>query len=170
MASIQAENLFAFLHQGYPLYCPNCQQNVNMFMVDYRDHLEKHPSTCMYCKTVWKKKVSQWVDAEELTRLKSKPLSASFEELAALQMDVLERQKPVTIEEARAQVLWLHSKSSTGVNDLEIKRHLEMYFPDWTSDKIEDGINKIKTIITRNSDGSIAQQGIVNYLKQLPKK
>lgn len=166
MSSIQADNFIAFVHQGYPLYCPNCHQNVDTSSIDYKNHLQKHPSTCMYCKTVWAKKVRQWVDEKELSLMRSRLPSVSFNEMSTLGFEVLERQPPTSLEEKRAQVVWLHSKCSTGINDLEIKRHLKMYFPDWTNDKIEDGYNEIKTIITREHEGEKAQQKIVGYLKR----
>lgn len=61
MTESESENLFAFKHQGYPLYCPYCGKNVNMFLIDYRKHLEIKPSTCMYCSKTWKVKNDKWI-------------------------------------------------------------------------------------------------------------
>lgn len=145
MGSIQSENLFAFLHQGYPLYCPYCHRDVNIISVDYINHSRKHPSTCMYCKTVWKKKVSQWVDAEELARLRSKLPSVSFEELAALQMDVLEKQPPLTSEQKREQILRIEIQSSA-FTEQRIKEILKLQHSGWTHTQIETEYQRLMTL------------------------
>lgn len=65
MDTSQSENIFVFKYQGYPLYCPYCQHNVNLFSIDYRNHLRKNPSTCMVCKEVWEVQNDQWVEPEK---------------------------------------------------------------------------------------------------------
>lgn len=62
----------------------------------------------------------------------------SFSERAKLAKELLSKQEPVTLNQARAQVLCLKIYSSSNKNKEEdIKYHLEMYYPNWTKEQIE---------------------------------
>lgn len=104
---------------------------------------------------------------KEIKSLRKKlPYDVSFREMSILGWDVLAKQKPSSLEEMRAQTVWLHSKSSSGINDLEIKRHLILYFPDWTNKQIEDGVNEIRIIMLREVEVKNTQRAIASYLKR----
>lgn len=60
----------------------------------------------------------------------------SFKHRAMISAAILEKQGPVTLEEARAQVLWIIFNSSR-YDEQNIKKHLKMYHPDWTDEKIK---------------------------------
>lgn len=61
MTEKEEENISSFKENGYPLYCPYCKKTVNLFLIDYRRHLEANPSTCMYCKKTWKLENNNWI-------------------------------------------------------------------------------------------------------------
>lgn len=62
----------------------------------------------------------------------------SFQERAKLAKELLAKQGPVTLDYARAQVLWLKFRSNSNKNkEQDIKHHLEMYYPSWTKEQID---------------------------------
>lgn len=136
MDSLQADNFIAFVHQGYPLYCPICHRNIEIDSIEYKNHLQKHPSTCMYCKTIWKKKVRQWVDEKELSLMRSRLPSVSFNERSTLAFEVLERQQPISLEEKREQVLRIEIQSSS-FSEARVKRTLKFQHHDWSEEQVE---------------------------------
>ena len=68
MELYESENIFAFRHRGYPLFCPHCYSNVNLSLSDYKQHLEKYPSICMYCCKVWRIEKDEWVESSILKK------------------------------------------------------------------------------------------------------
>ncbi len=62
----------------------------------------------------------------------------TLQELAELQKEQLSKQLPVTLEEAREQFLRVSLRDPHILNKEEnIKKHLKIYYPDWTKTKIE---------------------------------
>lgn len=63
--------------------------------------------------------------------------SISFEERAKLGMEIISKQRPVTLAEMREQVMRVNIRSSKGNNEQEIKYNLRIYYPDWNEEQIE---------------------------------
>lgn len=36
-----------------PTHCPHCHKIINLFLIDWRNHLQRNPSTCIHCEKVW---------------------------------------------------------------------------------------------------------------------
>ena len=88
---------------------------------------------------------------EELDKIKKRMPNISFKERSLIGLNALSKQPSFSLEEMRAQVLWTHARTPTGVNDLVIKSHLKMYYPDWTPDQIEKGCDEIKNVISKET-------------------
>lgn len=68
----------------------------------------------------------------------------SFQEMARLGMEALAKQKPMSLEQMRAQVLWIKIRGThTKHKKEEIEHHLKLYFPDKPKEKIELQLNLI---------------------------
>ena len=107
---------------------------------------------------------------EELDKIKKRMPNISFKERSVIGLNGLSKQSPVSLEEMRAQVLWTHSRTPTGVNELVIKSHLKMYYPDWTLDQIEKGCDEIKCLISRESKWENIMQAIAGYFLKASNK
>ena len=108
---------------------------------------------------------------KEIERLRKKLPHVSFRERSILGFDGLAKQKPFTLEEARAQSIHIKMRSSHTIDKKgEIKHLLKMYHPNWTQEQIEDGFDEIQRIILRESKGCDVKQAIANYLKKISEK
>lgn len=83
-------------------------------------------------------------------------------------MKHLSKKTPVTIEQARTQVLWLKIRSTSNKNkEREIQHNLKMYYPDWTEEQIESERKKLMEFATLNfQDG---KRLIEERLKEIKK-
>jgi hypothetical protein len=91
-------------------------------------------------------------------------------ERAKLIMEMLLKQPPVSLEEARAQALWLTigSSSRSAENKIDhIKYLLTMYYPDWTQKQIEF---EQKNIFELSNAGNDAKDAITERLNKLKKE
>ena len=61
----------------------------------------------------------------------------TFKERAKLGMELLAKQSPVTLEQAREQGMRIKIRSSRGHDKQEIKNLLRIYYPDWIEEQIE---------------------------------
>ena len=68
----------------------------------------------------------------------------TFKERAKVAMELLAKQKPVTLKQARAQVLWMKVQSQNPNKGQEIKHLLKMYHVDWTQEQIDDELIRLK--------------------------
>lgn len=90
--------------------------------------------------------------------------TTSLQEHARLTLESLSKMRSVTLEEMRAQVLWKHSRTPTGVNELVVKDYLKMYYPVWTQEQIEEGCAEIKLVISKESKWQNIIQALADYL------
>ncbi len=63
--------------------------------------------------------------------------SMSFEELAKRAKEMLAKQEPVTLEQAREQAMRIKIQSSQGFKEQDVKGNLRIYYPDWAEEQIE---------------------------------
>jgi hypothetical protein len=63
--------------------------------------------------------------------------SISFEERAKRAIEMLAKQEPVTLEQAREQVMRVKIQSSNGLKDEDVKGNLRIYYPNWSEEQIE---------------------------------
>jgi hypothetical protein len=63
--------------------------------------------------------------------------SISFEERAKRAIEMLAKQEPVTLEQAREQVMRVKIQSSTGLKEEDVKGNLRIYYPNWSEEQIE---------------------------------
>lgn len=94
----------------------------------------------------------------------------SFQERAKLGMEMLSKQRSFTLEEMRAQTLWIHAITPTGVNDLVIKDSLKMYYPKWTLEQIDKGCDEIKCLILKEIKWGDITQAIADYFVKASNK
>lgn len=73
----------------------------------------------------------------------------TFKERAEIAKKMLAKQRPVTLEQARAQAIWIKLRSSNKNKEQEVKNLLAMYYPEWTEKQIDD---KFKRLLTVYSD------------------
>ncbi len=63
--------------------------------------------------------------------------SISFEERAKRAIEMLAKQEPVTLEQAREQVMRVKIQSSNGLMEEDVKGNLRIYYPNWSEEQIE---------------------------------
>ena len=90
----------------------------------------------------------------------------SFQERARLGQELLDKQGPVTLEYARAQVLCLKICSSNKNKEEDIKHHLEMYHPNWTKDQIENECSELLVLKHLNFEERVVT--IMKRMKNYP--
>lgn len=91
----------------------------------------------------------------------------SFQESAKIAKEQLSKQGPITLEYARAQVLWLKFNSSSNKNkEQDIKQHLKMYHPKWTNDQIDSKYIQLNNLVVNRDEFFKIAEIIcsVNYL------
>lgn len=72
----------------------------------------------------------------------------SFQEMAILGIQALEKQEPTTLSKSRAQAISviMHGTAYKGNKNEEIKQNLKIYFPDLSEIQINDAITKLLLI------------------------
>ena len=70
--------------------------------------------------------------------------SMSFEERARIGMEMLAKQKPVTLEEMREQVNRVKIQSSNPNAEEGVKANLRNYYPDWDERLIDSEFERLK--------------------------
>ncbi len=61
----------------------------------------------------------------------------SFEERAKRAKQMLAKQEPVTLEQAREQAMRLKIQSSNGFEEGDVKVNLRIYYPNWSEEQME---------------------------------
>lgn len=70
--------------------------------------------------------------------------SISFEERARIGMEMLAKQKPVTLEEMREQVNRVKIQSSNPFMEEGVKTNLRAYYPDWDEEQVDSEFKRLK--------------------------
>jgi hypothetical protein len=103
----------------------------------------------------------------------------TFQERSKLATEELEKQPPVSLEEAKAQIIHVQfasaSKNKKGKPDSlekeeEIKDLLKMYYPDATEKQIKAYFNKVLQIMLADDSVVDTINKIANYLKKITNK
>lgn len=106
------------------------------------------------------------ISYEEFKDIQKRTPDVSFEEMSRAGAYLLLRQRPVTIEQARAQIMYMHARSPNANSEYEIKRHLRMYSLYAPQEEIDKDCREITHIISKEHKVINIYREIARYLER----
>jgi len=105
------------------------------------------------------------ISYETFKDIQKRAPNVSFDEMNRAGAYLLLRQKPVTLEEARAQTMNIAARSSNANAEYEIRRHLMIYHPNSTQEELEKDCGEIQLILSKG-DKVNTNREIARYLER----